>query len=236
MRAEWWPSFLKSVNASLTSAADPLQPFFAFSGLEKRYPFTLRAPSPPRPKEPPNKQAFPWLRAITRVDQRLTTPAFEFPPWRTSIAKQIGQGASKSNAARGEERLVSRGERERRQYAVNSRGDHAWPSFDLFPCCTFPSSILFMDYVYGGMMPRRGASPRLIDRYNTTNTMQIFTGKLLLVPRAVSRTLPRIYSSMECSPLVKGEIGRNKEQIDLLRWVITRGIYRFVYERVRMAF
>lgn len=36
MRAERWPSFLKSVNASLTSAADPLQPFFAFSGLEKR--------------------------------------------------------------------------------------------------------------------------------------------------------------------------------------------------------
>lgn len=61
------------------------------------------------------------------------------------------------------------------------------------------------------MMPRRGASPRL-DRYNTANTMQIFTGKLLLF-LVFSRTLPRIYSPMECSP-------RSKEQIDPLWWVI----------------
>lgn len=65
-----WPSFPKSPSASLTSG--PLQPFFAFSGLES-LPFHPTKPSfADITRRTPNKQAFPWLRAITGVDQRLT--------------------------------------------------------------------------------------------------------------------------------------------------------------------
>lgn len=160
MRAERWPSFLKSVNASLTSAADPLQPFFAFSGLEKR---TLSPCARPRlydQKSP--KQT--GISMVTRNYQGWPTtnyPAFEFPPWRTSTAKQIGQGSRNRTRTR---YAAETGDRES-QYAVNSR-DHAWPSFDLFPC-RFPTSILFMDYTYGGGgkgVPQLLASPRWYNR------------------------------------------------------------------------
>ena len=137
-------------NPSLHSVASKSVPFHPARALAST---TKRAP----------KQT--GISMVTRNYQGWPTtnyPAFEFPPWRTSIAKQIGQGASKSNAARGGERvgplLEERTQRER-QYAVNSRGDHAWPSFDLFPCCgSLRASFLWIMFMGGWC---RVAIPRL---------------------------------------------------------------------------
>lgn len=69
---------------SLTSGHGIKQPFFEFSGLRKSFTSSpLDIPVLPynRKKEPQSKQtdqAFPWLQAITKVDQQPTLFTFEF--------------------------------------------------------------------------------------------------------------------------------------------------------------
>lgn len=68
--------------------ADLLQPFFAFSGHESP-PFYPGKPSlADTTRRAPNKQAFPWLRAITGVDQRLTTCLW-VSTLRTDVSKSV---------------------------------------------------------------------------------------------------------------------------------------------------
>ena len=82
--------FLEVSECVLDFRGRPSATLLCIQWPRKAYPFTLRAPSPPRPKEPPNKQAFPWLRAITRVDQRLTTRPLSFHlEERASLSKSV---------------------------------------------------------------------------------------------------------------------------------------------------
>lgn len=72
---------------------------------------------------------------------------------------------------------------------------------------------------------RYHASPRLIDRYNTTNTMQIFTGKLLLF---LARSLERCLEFIR-----RWNVRRSwREKLEEIK---SRWIYRLVYDRVVMV-
>lgn len=220
--------------------ADPLQPFFAFSGLENPYPFTLRSPSSLWPKEPPNKQAFPWLRAITGVDQRLTTHpglwVFFHLEERASLSKsvrglEIERDQERTFCKKKKKKKRTRRRRRRRRAGhirepicskfARSRVPQFWSISSPVPVSfRFPSHRFYTDYIYGGGIYNRGGA-QFFDYPRLDSERKGCEISTYALPFCSSRR-PSVAWNLSKDGSVSGRretFGKNKEQVDFRKMV-----------------